>query len=132
MSEAKILTNAKALRSHQTEAELRLWYLLRAHRFMDLKFKRQKPIGRYIVDFVCVERLLIVELDGGQHAEQVGYDQLRDAWLRGQGYTILRFWNNRSDATVGRGDGADTDYDYLPTLSPGPSPASGRGEMNLP
>ena len=94
MSEAKILTNAKALRSHQTEAELRLWYLLRAHRFMDLKFKRQKPIGRYIVDFVCVERLLIVELDGGQHAEQVGYDQQRDAWWRGQGYTILRFWNN--------------------------------------
>ena len=94
MSEAKILTNAKALRSHQTEAEQRLWYHLRAHRFMDLKFKRQKPMGRYIVDFVCVERQLIIELDGGQHAEQVKYDQLRDAWLRGQGYTVLRFWNN--------------------------------------
>jgi very-short-patch-repair endonuclease len=94
MSSVKTLTNAKSLRSNQTEAEQRLWYHLRAHRFMDLKFKRQKPIGRYIVDFVCVERLLIIELDGGQHAEQVGYDQQRDAWLRGQGYTILRFWNN--------------------------------------
>jgi len=94
MTEAKVLNNAKSLRTNQTEAEQRLWYHLRAHRFMDLKFKRQKPIGRYIVDFVCVEQQLIVELDGGQHAEQLEYDQRRDAWLRGQGYTVLRFWNN--------------------------------------
>lgn len=89
-----MLDNAKALRSNQTDAEQRLWYHLRAHRFMDLKFKRQKPIGHYIVDFVCLEHRLIVELDGGQHAEQVTYDQKRDAWLRSQGYTVLRFWNN--------------------------------------
>lgn len=61
---------------------------------MDLKFKRQKPIGRYIVDFVCMEQRLIIEIDGGQHADQVGYDQHRDDWLRSQGYTVLRFWNN--------------------------------------
>src|SRR5512143_2663471 len=90
----KILDNAKTLRSHQTEVEERLWYHLRAHRFMGLKFKRQKPMGRYIVDFVCVERRLVIELDGGQHAEQTVYDQQRDAWLRNQGYTVLRFWNN--------------------------------------
>jgi very-short-patch-repair endonuclease len=89
-----MLDNAKTLRSNQTDAEQRLWYHLRAHRFMNLKFKRHKPIGRYIVDFVCLEYRLIVELDGGQHAEQVAYDQLRDAWLRSQGYTVLRFWNN--------------------------------------
>ena len=89
-----MLSNAKALRSNQTEAEQRLWYHLRAHRFVGLKFKRQKPIGRYIVDFVCLQHRLIIELDGGQHAEQVAYDQQRDAWLRSQGYTILRFWNN--------------------------------------
>ena len=89
-----MLGNAKALRSNQTEAEQRLWYRLRAHRFMGLKFKRQKPMGCYIVDFVCLEHRLIIELDGGQHAEQVAYDQHRDAWLRSQGYTILRFWNN--------------------------------------
>ena len=94
MTDKEILDNAKTLRSHQTEAEQRLWYHLRAHRFMDLKFKRQKPIGRYIVDFVCVERMLIIELDGGQHSEQIEYDQRRDAWLKGQGYTVLRFWNN--------------------------------------
>ena len=51
-------------------------------------------MGRYIVDFVCLEQRLIIELDGGQHAEQVTYDQTRDAWLRSQGYTVLRFWNN--------------------------------------
>lgn len=89
-----MLGNAKALRSNQTEAEKRLWYHLRAHRFLGLKFKRQKPMGRYIVDFVCVERRLIIELDGGQHAEQVTYDQQRDAWLRSQGYRVLHVWNN--------------------------------------
>lgn len=56
--------------------------------------KRQKPIGRYIVDFVCLKRRLIIEIDGDQHSEQVAYDQHRDAWLRSQGYTVLRFWNN--------------------------------------
>jgi len=94
MSVEKALMNAKTLRSHQTDAEQRLWYHLRAHRFMGLKFKRQKPMGIYIVDFVCVEKGLIVEVDGGQHAEQTEYDQRRDAWLCSQGYTVMRFWNN--------------------------------------
>ena len=66
-----MLNNAKTLRSKQTEAEQRLWYHLRAHRFLGLKFKRQKPMGRYIVDFVCLEQRLIIEIDGGQHTEQV-------------------------------------------------------------
>jgi very-short-patch-repair endonuclease len=124
MSEAKILTNAKSLRSHQTEAEQRLWYHLRAHRFMDLKFKRQKPVGRYIVDFICVERLLIIEVDGGQHAEQAGYDQQRDAWLSGQGFIVLRFWNNEVMQQL---EGVLEQIRL--TLSPGPSPACGRGEI---
>ncbi len=89
-----MLDNAKVLRSNQTDAERRLWYHLRAHRFMGFKFKRQKPMGRYIVDFVCLEHRLIIELDGGQHTEQAVYDQHRDAWLRSQGYSVLRFWNN--------------------------------------
>lgn len=94
MNDGKLLSNAKLLRSQQTEAEKRLWYHLRARRFMDLKFKRQKPLGNYIVDFICDEKRLVIEVDGGQHAEQLGYDQRRDAWLRGEGYTVLRFWNN--------------------------------------
>lgn len=91
---SQTLANAKSLRTNQTEAEARLWYHLRAHRFMGLKFKRQKPVGRYIADFLCWERRLIVELDGGQHAGQTAYDEQRDAWLRSQGYTVLRFWNH--------------------------------------
>ncbi|MDD4962614.1 MAG: endonuclease domain-containing protein [Gallionella sp.] len=94
MTNPKILNYAKTLRSHQTDAELQLWYHFRAHRFLDFKFKRQKPIGNYIVDFVCLEKKLIVELDGGQHGGQMQYDQVRDAWLRDQGYQVLRFWNN--------------------------------------
>jgi very-short-patch-repair endonuclease len=58
------------------------------------KFRRQQPIGNYIADFVCFEKRLIVELDGGQHAVQSGYDAERDGWLRAEGFTVLRFWNN--------------------------------------
>ena len=88
------LDRAKRLRSNQTEAEQRLWYHLRAHRFIGLKFKRQKPLGRYIVDFICHERRLIIEVDGGQHAEQTDYEHERDTWLRERGYRVLRFWNH--------------------------------------
>ena len=85
--------NAKVLRANQTDAELRLWYHLRAHRFLNLKFKRQKPIGHYIVDFVCIEMRLVIEVDGGQHADSAA-DVRRDAWLRERGFTVFRFWNN--------------------------------------
>src|SRR5699024_1982846 len=78
----------------QTDAELRLWYHLRARRFMRLKFRRQVPMGRYIVDFLCHECGLIIELDGGQHAEQVEADKQPDQWLATQGYKVLRFWNH--------------------------------------
>lgn len=88
------LDHARTMRSAQTPAEERLWYFLRAHRFLDLKFKRQKPLGPYIVDFVCMECGLVIELDGGQHGEQVAYDRERDAWLAQQGFTVLRFWNH--------------------------------------
>ncbi|MGB6056258.1 MAG: endonuclease domain-containing protein [Burkholderiaceae bacterium] len=89
-----LLDHAKELRSHQTDAEQRLWYHLRAHRLMDLKFKRQKPVGPYIVDFICHEIQLVIEVDGGQHQEAAEYDRRRDAWLRERGYQVLRFWNN--------------------------------------
>jgi very-short-patch-repair endonuclease len=82
VTDSEILDNAKTMRSHLTESEQRLWYYLRAHRFINLKFKRQKPMGCYIVDFVCEEQRLIVEVDGGQHVEQLEYDQRRDTWLR--------------------------------------------------
>ena len=85
---------ARELRSNMTDAERHLWYHLRGHRLHGLKFKRQKPIGRYIVDFVCIEHRLVIELDGGQHLEQPERDFERDEWLVAQGFRVLRFWNH--------------------------------------
>ena len=84
---------AKTLRTNQTDAEHKVWYALRAGRLMHYKFKRQVPITEFIVDFVCFEQKLVVEIDGGQHAES-GRDALRDAKLIKMGFRVLRFWNN--------------------------------------
>jgi very-short-patch-repair endonuclease len=81
------------MRRGQTDAERKLWYAVRAGRLDGWKFRRQVPIGRYIVDFVCPARRLIVELDGGQHADQQDYDAARTAFLEGQGYRVMRFQN---------------------------------------
>ncbi len=86
--------NARALRKNLTDAEKRLWQKLKRRQIGTAKFRRQQPIGDYIIDFACLERRLIVELDGGQHATQVAYDDQRTAWLESRGYRVLRFWNN--------------------------------------
>ena len=104
------------LRSNLTDAERRLWYYLRAGRFEGCKFRRQVPLGRYVVDFLCEEARLIVEVDGGQHAEQVERDAERTQWLSARGYIVLRFWNND---VLGNIEGV------LATLSPALS--QGRG-----
>ena len=83
---------ARKLRNNMTEAEKSLWYILRIEN-LGYKFRRQVQIGKYFVDFVCYEKKLIIEIDGGQHAESKD-DTVRDAWLRSQGFIILRFWNN--------------------------------------
>jgi very-short-patch-repair endonuclease len=90
---ARTRPNARRLRHEMTDAETRLWSRLRAHRFSDFSFRRQTPIGPYIVDFVCLDARLIVEVDGGQHADNL-HDVNRDEWLREQGFAILRFWNS--------------------------------------
>ena len=126
-----LLERARILRSGQTDAEQRLWYYLRASRFMEMKFKRQKPVGRYIVDFVCHEWKLIVEVDGGQHQENAEYDSHRDTWLQGQGYKVLRFWNQdvlqQTDVVLE----AIRLAVLQSALSPSPSPASGGGEQSV-
>ena len=87
-------SHARALRTSSTDAESRLWYFLRCRRTLGLKFRRQHPVGRYIVDFVCFEPRIVIEVDGGQHqSECVKYDQRRDRWLTSQGFVVLRFWN---------------------------------------
>jgi very-short-patch-repair endonuclease len=86
--------HAKRLRKDSTDAERLLWRNVRASRLEGHKFRRQQPIGPYIVDFVCFEAKLVVELDGGQHAQAEAADRTRDTWLRAQGFGVLRFWNN--------------------------------------
>lgn len=90
---AELRRRAKAMRREPTEAERRLWAILRAKRLEGLKFKRQAPIGPYIADFVCFELRMVVEADGGQHADS-DYDARRDAWFAASGFLVLRFWNN--------------------------------------
>src|SRR5262249_4138160 len=113
----------KKLRHQPTDAESRLWYQLRAHRFAGWKFKRQQPIGPYIVDFVCLSARLVIEVDGGQHLENEA-DVVRDAWLRREGFDVLRVWNN--DVLMQIESVLEHVLAHLP-LSPGPSPARGEG-----
>ncbi|GLQ49526.1 endonuclease domain-containing protein [Dyella flava] len=85
---------ARGLRRNMTDAEHLLWRYLRNRHLMGSKFRRQHEIDRYIVDFVCPEASLIVELDGGQHAEMMAADADRTRRLESLGYRVLRFWNN--------------------------------------
>lgn len=89
-------TSAKAMRRVMTDAELKLWNELRAHRLMGLGFRRQVPIAGYIVDFACSEKRLVVEVDGSQHGEDAGaaHDAIRTLKLEQDGWTVLRFWND--------------------------------------
>lgn len=88
-------TWAREMRTGMTDAEALLWRLLRDRRIEGAKFRRQHPMGRYILDFYCVEKKLCIELDGGQHSDAAGYDVQRDQWLSEQGIRVLRFWNNQ-------------------------------------
>jgi very-short-patch-repair endonuclease len=84
---------AKELRQSQTPAEKKLWEILRNRKLAGYKFRRQHPLGPFIVDFFCDEARLVVELDGGVHNRQLGYDKARERWLEENGYKVLRFGN---------------------------------------
>jgi len=92
MSE-RLRSFARAMRKDPTKAENMLWQMLRGRKLERMKFKRQEPMGPYIVDFVCHERKLIIEADGGQHSESAS-DLERDRYFEAKGYRILRFWND--------------------------------------
>ena len=85
---------ARVLRKNMTDAERILWQRLRNRQLGGFKFRRQKPIGPYIVDFACLEKKLIIEVDGGQHASKMSADTIRGEHLKRKGYRILRFWNH--------------------------------------
>src|SRR5262249_35492318 len=116
---------ARKLRASATDAEIRLWSRLRRKQLDELRFRRQQPIGPYVVDFFCPEAKLIIEVDGGQHAEST-MDELRTRWLEPRGYRMIRFWN--SDA---RANTEGVLLTILEALRAGPpslsSPQGGRG-----
>jgi very-short-patch-repair endonuclease len=126
------LERAKSMRREPTAAEARLWSMLRNRGLGGAKFRRQVPIGPFIVDFVCHDAMLIVEADGGQHAGSAS-DARRDAYLKAQGYRLLRLWNN--DVIENREGVASTIFAALsstphpPTATrrAPPSPRTGRG-----
>ena len=116
---------AKDLRTHMTDAERLLWQHLRAHRLYGQKFRRQQPIGPYIVDFVHLGARLVIEADGGQHNGDAA-DQERDGWLKAEGYRVMRFWNNdilqNTDAVL---------EEIFKAVSPSPCPSPLKGEGTL-
>jgi len=85
---------ARTMRHVPTDAEAKFWRAVRGRQFGGYKFKRQYLVGSYIVDFVCLEGHLVVELDGGQHGSQEDYDAQRTTYLNGQGFRVLRYWND--------------------------------------
>jgi very-short-patch-repair endonuclease len=109
---------ARGLRLRTTDAEQALWFRLRNWQLKGCKFRRQHEIDRYVVDFVCTEGMLVVELDGGQHLEQQEYDQARTRCLQARGYRVLRFWNN--DVLTNIESVLEAVMEAL--ASPGPSP----------
>src|SRR5689334_3037092 len=111
---------ARKLRANSTDVELRLWHHLRSRSLAGFKFSRQEPIGPYIVDFVCREQKVVVEVDGSQHATDPR-DASRDQWLVEHGYRVLRFWNN--DVLTNTNGVLETILDRLQAEQP-PHPAS--------
>ena len=95
-------SKARELRKNMTTQERKLWSILRKKSLNNLKFRRQYPIGDYIVDFICHEKNLIIEVDGGQHNETKNkiYDKIRTRFLESKGFKVIRFWNNEIDENI--------------------------------
>ena len=117
---------ARELRKNSTDAERLLWRKLRLWQIDGFKFRRQQPLGIYIVDFACLEKRLIIEIDGGQHAEDALYDRRRDDWLRAQGFIVLRLWyHDVLNNITGVLERILQTLQHTPYLNP--SPQGGRG-----
>jgi very-short-patch-repair endonuclease len=122
--DAQLTKFARELRQNSTDAEKLFWSRVRDRRLEGLKFRRQYEVVGYIVDFVCTEAKLIVELDGGQHVASES-DKARDARLMEEGYRVLRFWNN--DVLLNIDGVIETVLKNLRQPSPQPSPSKGEG-----
>jgi len=124
-------TRARELRRNRTDAEHALWKHLRLRQPNGHRFRRQAPIGPYIVDLVCFHQRLIIEVDGGHHSEQQDYDSQRTAWLESQGFRVLRFWNNQvlNEATAVVDAIAEALEDQPVTPHPSLPPQGGKGHV---
>jgi very-short-patch-repair endonuclease len=120
--------HGRRLRQNPTEAEIRLWSKLRLKQIGGHRFRRQVPIGPYIVDFICLARRLVIEVDGGQHAAESDRDDVRTAWLERQGFRVHRFWNNEVLGNTDGGLAVIADHLAAEIPPPRPSPARGEGE----
>jgi adenine-specific DNA-methyltransferase len=120
------IENARALRRHSTDAERRLWRYLRNRLLGGYRFRRQVPLGRYVVDFVCLHARLIVELDGGQHAQRRFEDEERTRHLERAGFRVLRFWND--DALLRTEAVLEAILAALRSTGPHPDPLPQAGE----
>ena len=102
MEKPNRVNRAKELRQSETEAEQVIWSWLRAKRLKGVKFRRQEPVGIYVVDFVSFEKKLIIEIDGWQHNIEVNKsnDKVRTEWLKSQGFRVIRFWNNEVSSNL--------------------------------
>ena len=98
----KTIENSRQLRKNMTLQEKKLWSVIRNRQFFGYRFRRQFPIGQYIVDFICREKKIIIEIDGGQHNEikNIQYDNKRTEYLISEGYKVMRFWNNDIDKNI--------------------------------
>ncbi|MBS0193770.1 MAG: endonuclease domain-containing protein [Proteobacteria bacterium] len=122
-------SQARRLRTAMTDAERKLWQCLRLRQIEGFRFRRQHPLGPYILDFVCLERKLIVEVDGGQHLDSAR-DAARDTWLRNAGFRVLRFWNH--EVLTMNESVAQAIYDALTEAHPHPDlpPQAGEGDRS--
>jgi very-short-patch-repair endonuclease len=111
---------AKHLRKRGTDAEKLLWNRLRAKQMNGLRFRRQEPVGQYIADFLCYEVRMVIEMDGGQHAERKLFDKERDDRIVSQGFRVLRFWDNEVLTNIG-----GVLERIREQISPSPSPSPG-------
>lgn len=118
---------AKNLRKNLTDAEQKMWWDLREFKKLGFHFRKQAPIGHYIIDFVCLKHKIIIELDGGHHTEdtQRAHDIKRDTWLKSEGFKVLRFWND--EFFKNRNGVLDTILNALPLEGEGGRAALGGG-----
>ena len=129
MKKAVLNNFARSLRRDQTDAEKKLWRCLRSRRFQGFKFRRQQPLGSYIADFCSFERKIVIELDGGQHNQELEKDELRTKYLQKAGFRVVRIWNDEFLTD------AESSLEYIfqrLNVSPSPQPSPLKGEGDKP